>query len=333
MLFCNTKKQVLYTYFLPMYRILANDGIHPTGKKLLEDAGCEVVTENIPQDALLASLNNFDAIIVRSATKVRKELIDACPNLKIIARAGVGMDNIDVEYARSIGRHVVNTPAASSRSVAELVFAHLLSLSRSLYLANREMPSTGGTAFKGLKKSYAKGVELRSKTLGVIGLGRIGCEVIKMAVGLEMNIVAHDPFVDSRTLNIHILGEPVTVEIKSASMDQLLTKADFITVHVPNLGTPILAKSEFDNMKDGVILVNAARGGVVDEEALIDALDAGKVKACGLDVFVNEPTPDARLLSRKEISLSPHIGASTLDAQENIGKELAKQIKDIFKLS
>ncbi len=313
-----------------MFRILANDGLHETGKKQLEDAGIEVVTENIPQDELNGKLQDFDGIIVRSATKVRKELIDNCPRLKVIARAGVGMDNIDVEYARSIGRTVINTPSASSRSVAELVFGHFISLSRGLYLANREMPNQGDTAFKALKKSYSKGSELKGKTIGVIGLGRIGCEAIRIAVGMEMNIVAHDPFVDKRSLEINVLGEIVNVEIVSQAMSQVLASADYITLHVPNLGKPLLDEAAFQQMKDGVILVNAARGGVVDEEALLAALEKGKVRAAGLDVFINEPTPDSRLLQKQNISLSPHIGASTLDAQENIGVELANQIIAAF---
>ncbi len=313
-----------------MYKILANDGIHPTGKKMLEEAGFEVHTDHIPMDDIGNHLNNYDGIIVRSATKVRKELIDACPNLKVIARAGVGMDNIDVDYARSIGRHVVNTPAASSRSVAELVFGHFISLSRGLHKSNREMPTKGNTEFKSLKKSYSKGSELKGKTLGVVGLGRIGCEAIKIAVGMEMNIVAHDPFVDKKSLAINILGEQINVEIVSEPMSKVLTSADFMTLHVPNLGKPLIDADAFNQMKDGVILVNAARGGVVDEEALLSALSSGKVGACGLDVFVNEPTPDARLLSAEGISLSPHIGASTVDAQENIGIELANQFKAIL---
>ncbi len=313
-----------------MYKILANDGIHPTGKKMLEEAGFEVDTEHIPMDDIGNHLNKYDGIIVRSATKVRKELIDACPNLKVIARAGVGMDNIDVDYARSIGRHVINTPAASSRSVAELVFGHFISLSRGLYKSNREMPTKGNTAFKNLKKSYSKGGELKGKTLGVVGLGRIGCEVIKIAVGMEMNILAHDPFVDKRSLAINVLGEQINVEIVSEPMSKVLSSADFITLHVPSLGKPLIDADAFKQMKDGVILVNAARGGVVNEEDLLSALSSGKVGACGLDVFENEPTPKHEILMAEGISLSPHIGASTVDAQENIGIELANQFKAIL---
>ncbi len=313
-----------------MLKILANDGIHPVGKQMLEKAGYQVDTDHIPQAELTQKLNEYDVVVVRSATKIRKELIDQCPNIKVICRAGVGMDNIDVEYARSIGRHVVNTPAASSRSVAELVFAHFLSLSRSLFLANREMPSKGHSDFKTLKKSYSRGIEMKGKTLGVIGLGRIGCETIKIGVGMEMKIIGHDPFVEGRTLTLNLLGKEVKVEIKSATLDELLKTADYISLHVPFLGDALISSSEFNKMKKNAIIVNAARGGVIDEAALKTALEEGTIFAAGLDVFNNEPTPDETLLNHDRISLSPHIGASTLDAQENIWVELAKQIVTIL---
>ena len=309
-----------------MRKILANDGIHPTGKKLLEDAGFLVNIDHIAQDDLPSLLNEYEAIIVRSATKVRKELIDASPNLKLIARAGVGMDNIDVEYGRNKGLHVVNTPSASSRSVAELVFGHFISLSRGLYKANREMPSKGNQEFKSLKKSYSKGIELNGKTLGVIGLGRIGCETIKIGAGLGMNVIGHDPFVDSKTISTSILGQEITLNIQSVKLNDLLSRSDFISLHIPFLGKAIISTDEFAAMKQGVILVNAARGGVVDEEALLNAIDNDIVRAAGLDVFINEPNPDQAILINPKISLSPHIGASTMDAQEKIGVELATQI-------
>ncbi len=313
-----------------MIRILANDGIHPDGKLLLEEAGYEVNTNKIPQDELMTKLNDYDVIIVRSATKVRKDLIDACPNLKIIARAGVGIDNIDHEHARSVGKLVINTPAASSQSVAELTFAHIFSLSRYLFDANRQMPSKGNTEFKGLKKSYSKGMQLRGKTIGIIGFGRIGQEVARIALGLGMNILPVDPYLESASISLEAPGQEsaFTVNIRTVEMDKMLAKADFITVHVPGgniLGTPEIAK-----MKDGVRLINTSRGGVIDEAALLAGIESGKIAGAGIDVFVGEPTPSDAMLQNPKISLTPHIGASTLQAQSNIGLELADKILAFF---
>ncbi len=309
-----------------MIRILVNDGIDASGKKMMEDAGFFVSTDKITQDDLMTKLNAFDAICVRSATTVRKELIDACPNLKVIARGGVGLDNIDVEYAKSKGIIVINTPAASSRSVAELVFAHLLSLSRFLHDANRNMPKSGSTDFGKLKSSYAKGGELEGKTLGVIGMGRIGQEAMRIGIGMGMNVIAHDPFMDVVVLNVGSQQFPHTANIKSSTKEEVLSSSDFITLHIPSLAKPAIGSEEFAMMKDGVIIANAARGGVIDETALLEALNSGKVGGAGLDVFENEPTPRAELLVHPKISLTPHIGASTEEAQLKVGTDLAKQV-------
>jgi D-3-phosphoglycerate dehydrogenase len=312
-----------------MTRILANDGIHPSGKILLEDAGFIVDTEKIPQNELLDRLPAYDVICVRSATKVRKNLIDACPNLKIIARGGVGLDNIDVDYAKNKGLNVINTPAASSRSVAELVFAHMFSLSRFLYQSNREMPSKGISEFKALKKSYSKGFELGGRALGIIGIGRIGQEVAKIGLGIGMRVLATDPVVDEVDLHIKFNDQDktqISLDLNTVEMDVLLRECDFITLHVPSLGRPILGAEEFSKMRDGTILINAARGGVVDEDALLQALESGKILKAGLDVFENEPTPRKELMDHPSVSLTPHIGASTDEAQTNIGVELAEKI-------
>lgn len=306
-----------------MPKVLINDGIHPSGLQKLKDAGIEVSTEKVAQENLPAELPQYDAICVRSATKVRQELIDQCPNLKVIGRGGVGLDNIDVKHAKSKGIHVVNTPAASSRSVAELVFAHLFSVSRFLYQANRQMPEDGDNNFKGLKKAYSKGFELEGKTLGIIGFGRIGQNTARLALGVGMDVVATDPFVEKAVIDMGRFGE---VEISTSSMDQVLSEADVITLHIPFLGSPALGSDEFAKMKDGVVLINASRGGTVDETALLEALDNGKVAAAGLDVFANEPSPRQDLLQHPRVSLSPHIGASTNEAQEKIGIELADQL-------
>ncbi len=314
-----------------MFKLLANDGIDPIGKAILEKAGFVVDTQTVPQEQLAAALQNYDALTVRSATKVRKELLDVCPNLKLIGRGGVGMDNIDVDYARSKGIAVVNTPAASSLSVAELVFAHLFTGVRFLQDANRAMPSTGATQFNDLKKAYAKGIELRGKTIGIIGFGRIGKETAKIALGLGMDVLAYDFSPIPETLPLVFSGSiEVNLPVNSVTLETLIAESDFISLHVPFSDKPILGATEFAYMKNGAALVNCSRGGTVDETALLAALDSGKLAFAGLDVFDNEPTPRQDLLSHPKISLSPHIGASTNEAQERIGTELAHLIIDHF---
>lgn len=306
-------------------KILANDGIDPLGKRLLEEAGFVVDTDHIPQEELAARINEYDAITVRSATKIRQVLIDVATNLKVIGRGGVGMDNIDVDYAQSKGIVVVNTPEASSHSVAELVFAHLLNGVRFLYDANRKMPIDGTTSFGTLKKAYGKGVELRGKTLGVIGFGRIGRATAKLALGLGMDVVYYDLFEGPLSLPLKLsAGIKVEVPVKQLELDELLRTADFISLHTPFVDKAVIGKDEFAKLKDGVGIVNASRGGVIDELELIKALDSGKVSFAGLDVFDDEPTPRAEILTHPKISLTPHIGAATNEAQERIGEELAQ---------
>ena len=315
-------------------KILANDGISNAGIEALEAAGFSVETTNVAQEQLIRYIkdNDITVLLVRSATTARQDLIDACPNLKIIGRGGVGMDNIDVEYAREKGLHVINTPAASSASVAELVFAHLYGGVRFLYDANRNMPLEGESNFKGLKKAYAKGVELRGKTMGIIGFGRIGQEVAKIALGVGMRVVAADKFIDKATIAVELFnGASVAVEIETINVDSLLQEADFISLHVPAQKDYVIDKAQFNLMKDGAVLINAARGGVVNEVALVDAMDNNKLSFAGLDTFENEPKPEIKLLMHPKISLTPHIGAATLEAQDRIGQELADQIISILK--
>ncbi len=315
-----------------MIRILANDGIDPAGKALLEAVGFIVETEHIPQELLPQQLNNFDAITVRSATKIRQPLIDACPNLKLIGRGGVGMDNIDVEYAREKGLAVVNTPASSSLSVAELVFAHLFTGIRFLQDSNRKMPVEGGTKFNELKKAYAKGIELRGKTIGILGFGRIGREVAKVAIGLGMKVLAYDLYPFDYELPLELGdGQLVKVSVKEASKEEVIAQSDFISLHVPFSPEPVLGTAEFAAMKKGAAVVNASRGGTINEDALLEALNSGKLAFAGLDVFDNEPTPNSEILNHPKISLTPHIGASTNEAQERIGVELANLIIQHFK--
>ena len=315
-------------------KILANDGIATIGKENLEKAGYTVITETVAQENLIDVINQEDyvGLLVRSATTVREKLIDSCPNLKLIGRGGVGMDNIDVDYARKQGLSVINTPAASSQSVAEQVFAHLFSTSRSIYDSNRNMPNKGISEFKTLKKKYGKGIELRGKSIGIVGFGRIGQYVAKYALGCGMQVLAFDPFVKTATITVDIANQQIEVPISTVSFDELLKNSDFITMHVPMPadGNPLIGKNEFDKMKNGVIIVNAARGGVIDEDELINQLNTGKVAHAALDVFTNEPTPREDLITHEKISLTPHTGAATLEAQDRIGEELAHQIIDIL---
>ena len=315
-------------------KVLANDGLDQSGIDGLQKAGFEVITTKVPQEELINYINENQVrtLLVRSATKVRKDIIDACPSLKIIGRGGVGMDNIDVEYAREKGINVINTPAASSASVAELVFAHLFSGCRFLTDSNRKMPVEGDSKFAELKKAYTKGVELRGKTIGIIGFGRIGQEVAKMALGLGMRVLAVDNFAEKVNLKVEFFNEQsVDFEIKTQSKEEVLKEADFVTLHVPAQKEFVIGQKEFDLMKNGAALVNCARGGVVDEEALLKALDGGKLAFAGLDVFINEPTPAKSILSHPKISLTPHTGASTNEAQDRIGISLAEQIISILK--
>ncbi|EGV45069.1 3-phosphoglycerate dehydrogenase [Bizionia argentinensis JUB59] len=316
-------------------KILANDGISKSGIEVLAQAGFEVLTTTVAQEQLANYINkhNIDVLLVRSATSVRKELIDSCPSLKIIGRGGVGMDNIDVEYARSKDIHVINTPEASSQSVAELVFAHLFGGVRFLYDSNRNMPLDGDSQFKSLKKNYAKGVELRGKTLGIIGFGRIGRDVAKIALGIGMKVIASDKFVGKADIKVEFYnGQFINVEILTEPTDEILKKADFITLHVPLQSEYVISEKEFSLMKDGVGIINAARGGVIDEVALVNAMESGKVAFAGLDTFEQEPTPAIQVLMNGQMSLTPHIGAATNEAQDRIGTELAVQIISILKV-
>ena len=310
-------------------KVLANDGISESGILALQKGGYEVITTKVAQEqvANFVNENNVSVVLVRSATKVRKDIIDACPGLKIIGRGGVGMDNIDVDYAKSKGIHVINTPASSSESVAELVFAHLLSGVRFLHDSNRNMPLEGDSNFNGLKKAYAEGVELRGKTLGIVGIGRIGQATAKMALGLGMKVIAADSFIPQVAIKVTFFdGQSITTTIVSQSLESLFKEADFITLHVPAQDGYIVDEAALEIMKDGVGIVNCARGGVIDGIALIKALDSGKVSFAGLDVFESEPKPEMTILMHPKISLTPHIGAATGEAQDRIGTELASQI-------
>lgn len=314
-------------------KILANDGVSQSGIDVLTEAGFEVITTNVAQEQLISYINEnkVTVLLVRSATTARKELIDSCPGLKIIGRGGVGMDNIDVEYAREKGLSVINTPAASSSSVAELVFAHLFGGVRFLYDSNRNMPLEGESNFKGLKKSYANGIELSGKTLGIIGFGRIGQEVAKIGLGVGMNVIATDKYMDVAEIEVSLFnGASLKVSIETTTMEHVLEQSDFISLHVPAQKDYVIGEKELGMMKDGSVIINAARGGVVDEVALVNALDSKKLSFACLDTFENEPKPEVKLLMHPKISLTPHIGAATQEAQDRIGVELGQQIISIL---
>lgn len=310
-------------------KILINDGIAPIGEKMFIDAGHEVITNKVEQENLADQLNEYDAILVRSATKVRKEHIDAAPNLKVIGRGGVGLDNIDVDYAKSKGIAVINTPAASSRSVAELTMAHLFSIVRSLPEMNKKMAKDGVSDFKVLKKAASKGIELQGKTLGLIGFGRIGRETASIALGCGMKIMAFDPYIEEAEIELNLhpdYSNNYKINVKTVTKDELLASADFISLHIPGGQGYVLDSEDFSKMKEGVGVVNCARGGTIKESALVSAIEQGKVKYAATDVFESEPPVDDSILRIDQIGLSPHIGASTLEAQDRVGIELAEKV-------
>jgi D-3-phosphoglycerate dehydrogenase / 2-oxoglutarate reductase len=311
-------------------KILANDGISPSGKHALLESGHELIETKVAQDQLVHYINEnqVDVILVRSATKVRQDIIDNCPSIKIIGRGGVGMDNIDVDYALSKGLKVINTPAASSQSVAELVMAHLSGMVRFLHQSNREMPLEGDSKFNNLKKAFGEGSELKGKTLGIVGFGRIGKALADIAYGWGMHVIANDrsnekSFVLTKTFPD---GQQLNYTVANHNLDTLLETADFISFHVSGAGQTLIDTAEFEKMKQGVFLINTARGGVISEPALLAALESGKVAGAALDVFENEPNPSVKLLMHPNLSLTPHIGAATEEAQDRIGTELADLI-------
>ena len=314
-------------------KILANDGISESGKNKLEEYGFEVDLTKVSQEQLVRYINDnhIVVILVRSATQVRADIIDNCPSIKIIGRGGVGMDNIDVDYAKSKGINVINTPAASSKSVAELVFSHLFGCVRFLHESNRSMPLDGDSKFKELKKTYAGGSELSGKKIGIIGFGRIGQEVAKIAIGIGMNVIFYDKFIEETSLDIEFFdGRNITFNLISSTFDEVLENSDFISVHIPASDKYIIDSKEIEKMKDGVGLLNLSRGGIVNEEELLKSINSGKVSFAGIDTFENEPVPSMKLLMNSNISLTPHIGAATSEAQDRIGVELADKINKIL---
>ncbi len=295
-------------------KVLISDGISPDGAKILTDAGLHVDNVKLTPEELIARIGDYDAILVRSATKVTKEVIAAGKNLKVIARGGVGLDNIDAVAAAAANITVINTPGASAISVAEMALAHMLAVSRFLHLSTMEM-----RAGKWPKKEFGAGIELYNKTLGILGLGNIGKEVARRALGFGMHVLAYDP-----------PFSPMDFIVEITTLEKLLTRADFITLHLPfdKKKGPMIGQKEFAMMKPGVVIVNCARGGIIDQKALLEALNSGKVAGAALDVFEHEPPTEEEqaLINHPRVSVSPHIGGSTKEAQERVGAEIALKV-------
>ena len=302
-------------------RILVTDGMDKSALQSLKDKGHEVVEQFYAPEELGEALKGFDAVVVRSATKIRAAHIDAAKggSLKLIIRGGVGVDNIDVKYAEEAGITVRNTPRASSNSVAELAMAHMFSCARFISAAGHTMREG-----KWEKKAYGAGIELTGKTLGIIGFGRIGQALGRKAIAMGMDVIAQDIF--------HVPGIEEEMGMKYVELDELFEKADFISLHTPSLnGVKLICKENIDKMKDGVVFVNTSRGDNVNEDALLAALESGKIRAAGLDVFNNEPATNVALYSHPHVSCTPHIGAATKEAQKRIGSEIVDIIEGFAK--
>ena len=301
-------------------RILVTDGMDKTALEQLKANGHEVVEQFYAPEELGAALREFDAVVVRSATKVRANHIDEAKGgkLKLIIRGGVGVDNIDVKYAEEAGITVKNTPRASSNSVAELAMGHMFSCARFISVAGHTMREG-----KWEKKAYGKGIEIGGKTLGVIGYGRIGQALGRMAQALGMQVLAYDIFkVDGLECDT----------MHYVEMDELLAKSDFISLHTPSIdGKPFINAETIAKMKDGVVFINTSRGNNVDEDALLEALNSGKIRAAGLDVYAKEPPTNEALINHPAVSCTPHIGAATVEAQKRIGAEIVDIIEGFGK--
>lgn len=297
-------------------KVLVSDKVADSAVEQMRGQGHSVtVKTGLAPEELEKIIGEFECIIVRSATKVKKNIIDAGKNLKLVIRGGVGVDNIDVEYAKSKNIEVKNTPAASSESVAELAIAHMLSLARALPIADKSMKEG-----KWEKKKF-EGTELYKKTLGVIGLGRIGREAARIGFyGFSMNVLGYDPFVKE-------VSQP---PVKVVSLEQILRESDYITLHLPLTAESkhMISSSQFKMMKKSAFLVSCARGGIVDETALLDALKNQVIKGAALDVFETEPVVRNELFDLENFMSTPHIGAQTLEAQERVADEIVKIMAD-----
>jgi D-3-phosphoglycerate dehydrogenase len=314
-------------------KVLANDGFSSSGIEILEKGGFEVLTTKVAQEQLESFINehNIDALLVKNKTQVLDELIETCPSIKLIGKAGIEMDNIDTIFAKDNGIHIIHTPNATSNSIAELVFAHLFGMVRFLHQANREMPLEGETRFNALKKEYSSGIELKEKTLGIIGKEPASIEVAKIALGIGMKVVFVGDYTDEITITIPFFnGQSIDIIVESEPLTDVLKTSDFLTLHAPIQEEYIITSKEFEIMKDGIGIINVSYGGLLDEVALVNAIEKNKVKYAGLDVFENQPTPEIQLLMNPDISLTPHIGSQTVEAQNKGDLELAKQIIELL---
>ena len=314
-------------------KILAADSFYPEGLEQLRQEGFEVIEHRISREHLADFINSegIEGILVRSSTQLDQELLSLCPNLKLIGRGGIGTDNIDLTYCQRAGIQVVTTPGASSRSVAELVFAHFFSMARHLHESNRLMPLEGESRFLELKKEFARAFELEGKTLGIIGLGNIGKEVARMgtALGMRIKVLTRTERTETLELRFHALP-PVAFQLQTQTdMESFLSDLDFLSIHTSKTEGYLLDQREFEWMKEGIYIVNTARGGVLNEVELLEQIEAGHIQGAALDVFETEPQPEVQILMNPALSLSPHLGGNTVEAQEKISRELARQIIEI----
>lgn len=302
-----------------MVRVLTNDGLEAASIEALKKLGVEVVNDHIEQDVLGEKLKDFDAVVIRSATKLTADVFNAEKggNLKLAVRAGVGVDNIDIPAGQAVGVTTKNTPTASSNSVAELAIGHMFALARYIAAANVTMRNGEWN-----KKKY-QGVEIAGKTLGIVGMGRIGQSLAKKAEALGMKVIYNDLF-----------GKNDKLAYDFVSLEEVLKTSDFISLHVPydKKAGSLIGKKELAMMKNTAFLIDCARGKVVEEEALLEALDNGTIAGAGLDVFEEEPTKNTALVNHAKVSVTPHIGASTAEAQTRIGEEVVSTIKEFFNL-
>jgi len=313
-------------------KLLANYTISKPGIDSLINAGFDVTALTVAQNQLINYINQNDieVLVIGTKTTISAELIKSCSTLKVICCASNNVANIDVSHAVDNGIHIINTPEAHAVAVAELVFAHLLGMIRFLHQSNREMPMEGDTRFIDLKNQFSNGTELRGKTLGIIGLGVVGKEVAKIAIGLGMKIITTCTTIKKETINISFFnGKSIAIEIETQPLTSLLKTADFVSLHTSYQETPLISTKEIGLMKNGVGIINTSQGGVLDEVALIDAIESEKVTYAALDVFETEPTPEVQLLMNPELSLTPHIAGSTIESRQRIENTLIKSIIEL----
>ncbi len=309
-------------------KVLVNVGISANAISLLEESNFEVITTKVAQEQLENYINDehINAILISNSTEITQELIDGCPSLNLIGCSGINLNNIDVQYAKDQGLHVINTPEAVANSIAELVFAHVLGMARNLHQSNREMPLEGDSNFKDLRKLYW-GNELRGKTIGLIGMEQTAIATAKVALGMGMKVLMFDYEPKEISVEFEFFdGQTTNFSFNSVDINELLTESDFISVHVPNKETPILSTPQFEKMKDGVGIINCTYSGLIDEIALVTSIEKEKVRYAALDVFESEPNPEIQLLMNTSLSLSPNLGTATLETQDKIGIELATQL-------